>query len=107
MQLRITLVLTLAAIVGAVGCATEPMATHIQSEPSGAKIEVNEDYVGTAPVEVKLPQVGKHHRLKAHVTIRAIPIDPGQYEQEKQLYYNQWAPEKVLFDMTRKPSSSK
>ena len=108
MQLRIALILTFAAIVGAVGCATPPMATHIRSEPPGAKIEVNDDYVGTAPVEVKLPQSGKHHRLKEHdVTIRAIPVEPGQYEQERHLYYNQWVPENVVFDMTRKSSSSK
>jgi hypothetical protein len=107
MQQRIALVFTLAAIVGGVGCATEPMITHIKSEPSAAKIEVNEDYVGTTPVDVTLPQTGKHHRLKQHVTVRAIPVDPGQYAQEKQFFYNQWAPENVVFDMTRQSSTSK
>ncbi len=97
-----------AVMIGcAAGCATTPMTSHIQSNPPGARIEVNESSVGVAPVDVTLPQKGPHHRLREHVTIRALPAGPGQYEQVKEFYYNQWAPENVLFDMTPGPGPSK
>jgi len=95
------------AIVCAAGCASESMVTHIKSEPSGARIEVNEGSVGVTPVDVTLPQRGPHHRLMEHVTIQAYPAGPGQYKQEKQLYFNQWAPENIMFDMTQSPGPSK
>jgi len=97
----IVLGLLAAAVVFTAGCASEPIATHIQSDPPGARIEVNEGTVGTAPVSVVLPQHGSHHRLREHVTIRAYPTGPGQYQQVKQLYYNQWAPQNIEFDMTQ------
>jgi hypothetical protein len=107
MRNGITLIVTIVPIACAIGCATQRMVTHIRSEPAGARIEVNESYVGEAPVDVTLPQSGQHHRLKAHVMIRALAAEAGQYEQEKHYYYNQWAPENVLFDMSRKPPISK
>jgi hypothetical protein len=102
MRKGIILIVTIVPIVCAIGCATPPMVTHIKSEPAGARIEVNESYVGEAPVDVTLPQAGKRHRLLAHVMIRALAAEAGQNDQEKHYYYHQWAPENVLFDMTRK-----
>jgi len=107
MRNGITLIATIIPIACAIGCASEPMRTHITSEPPGARIEVNESYVGDTPVDVTLPQSGPHHRLKAHVTIRALASGAEQSEQEKQFFYNQWAPENLLFDMNRKPPASK
>jgi|ERR1017187_10929402 hypothetical protein len=101
------LTLGVVAIICVAGCATTPLISHIQSAPPGARIEVNENNAGVAPVDVTLPQKGPHHRLIAHVTIRAYPAGPGQFEQEKQLYYNQWAPENIMFDMTQSPGPSK
>ena len=95
------------AIVCAAGCASEPLVTHIRSEPPGARIEVNEGPVGVTPVDVTLPQKGEHHRLKEHVSIRALPSGPGQFAQERQLFFNQWAPENIMFDMTQSPGPSK
>ena len=104
---RMRLIVLCAAAAMVVGCATEPMVTHVISDPPGARIEVNESFVGQAPVDVTLPQVGPHHRLRMHVTIRAIPVEPGKPEQAKEFYYNQWAPEHVLFDINRQPPTAK
>jgi hypothetical protein len=104
---QMKLLAIVAILVSSIGCATKPMPTHIQSDPPGARIEVNEAAVGLTPVDVTLPQTGSHHRLKEHITIRALPAGPGQYEQEKQFYYNQWAPENVLFEKSAAPASAK
>jgi hypothetical protein len=101
------LVAVCAAAATLVGCATPPMMTHITSDPPGARIDVNESFVGQAPVDVTLPQRGPHHRLRMHVTIRAIPTEPDKPEQIKQFYYNQDAPKTVLFDTNRQPPVTK
>lgn len=106
MRKWITLIVTVAPIACFIGCASEPMRTHINSEPPGARVEVNENYVGVTPIDVTLPQSGSHHKLREHITIRALALEPGKPDQEKQLYYNQWAPENILFDMNRQPPVS-
>jgi hypothetical protein len=103
MRKGFTLIVAIAPIACAIGCASQPMLTHINSEPPGARIEVNENYVGVTPVDVTLPQSGSHHKLKEHITIRALALEAGKPDHEKQLYYNQWAPENVLFDMNQPP----
>jgi hypothetical protein len=107
MQRTIGLVVGLAIVAGVIGCATPPVVTRVQSDPPGARIEVNANTVGTAPVDITLPQKGKHHKLNGRVLIRAVPTQPGQHVQEKVLFYRQLVPENVLFDMNREPSVSK
>ena len=87
-------------IVGLTGCETPPLRTRIISEPPGARIEVNGNYVGPAPVEVTLPQSGDRHRLKGRAIILALPTAPGQRLQETVLTHKQVVPEQVLFDMS-------
>jgi hypothetical protein len=91
------------------GCAAEKVVTHIDSQPPGARIEVNENVVGTTPCDVTLPQRGEHNRLREHVVVKAYPTDgvQGQYKQEKFLFSHQEAPTKILFIMTEPPPAPK
>jgi len=87
------------------GCTAERLVTHIDSQPPGARIEVNESAVGTASCDVTLPQKGEHHRLRERVILKAYPPDgsQGQYPQERFLSFHQEAPARLLFIMTNPP----
>ncbi len=91
------------------GCASERLVTHIDSQPPGARIEVNENVVGTAPCDVTLFQRGENHLLRQRVIVKAYPADgsQGQYPQEKFLVSHQRAPEHLLFIMTNPPPAPK
>jgi len=85
----------------------EPKKTQIISEPPGARIEVNNNYVGDAPVTVELPQRGDY--FSEDTVVRAIPTEGGDYVQIKQFDSNdQWyhpgktgdkIPSRLFFDM--------
>jgi hypothetical protein len=87
------------------GCTAERLITHIDSQPPGARIEANENAVGTTPCDVALPQKGEHHRLRERVIVKAYPPDgsQGQYPQERFLSFHQEAPARLLFIMTNPP----
>jgi hypothetical protein len=83
----------------------------IVSEPAGARIEINDDYVGDAPITVEIPQwVG---RFTKDTVIRAIPNRAGDYGQSK--YFSKGSvvvgategqiPSRILFDMHLGPST--
>jgi hypothetical protein len=83
-----------------VGCASPPLATRIITDPPGARIEVNGNYVGPAPVDVTLPQTGNRHKLKGRAIILAFPVAPGQKLQQVVLSSKQIVPAEVRIDMT-------
>jgi hypothetical protein len=91
------------------GCSSERLVTRIDSQPPGARIEVNESVVGTTPCDVTLLQRGEHHLLRQRVIVKAYPPDgsQGQYPQEKFLVSHQEAPEHLLFIMTNPPPAPK
>ena len=93
------------ATIACAGCAAEKVVTHIDSQPQGARVEVNEAFVGTTPVDVTLPQRGEHHRLEAYVVVKASPVNgtEGEFKQSKLLQSHQEAPSKLLFIMTEPP----
>ena len=88
-----------------IGCAAERTATHIDSQPPGARIEVNGNAVGVTPCDVVLEQRGEHHRLRQRNIIVAYPPEgaQGQYRQQKFLVSHQEAPARILFIMTEPP----
>ena len=53
----------------------------ILSNPSGARIEVNNQYVGNAPVVVAV--AARDGYFTAETTIQAVPVQIGQYVQTK------------------------
>ena len=97
------------------GCTSStPLKTasvEIVSEPPGAKIEVNSDYIGTAPCTAEVPAniMGEFTR---DTTIRAFPAGDGQHVQTKHFSggfeygENDLVPKRILFNMTRKPASN-
>ena len=96
--------LALVTLIVCTGCATVPkMATHIDSDPPGAQIEINSDFIGVAPIDVVLPQRGKFHRLPEPVVVTAYPSKQGQYPQQIFLYPHQQAPRHLMLRMTNPP----
>ena len=81
--------------------ATE-FSTLVISEPPGARIEINDEYVGDAPLYVELPQYRYGGRLNRRILMRATPKDDGQ-AQVKVLANGAEIPQRMLFD-TRAPA---
>ena len=50
---------------------------EVVSEPAGARIEVNNDYVGDAPITVEIPQNSGY--FTQETVIRALPTEAGDY----------------------------
>ncbi len=73
---------------------------QIISEPPGAKIEIDNDYVGTTPLTQVLDG---HVGMFTTSVIKAYPIEQGQYVQTKIIYGNQHMPRKIYFNMNLKP----
>ncbi|MFO1461930.1 MAG: PEGA domain-containing protein [Verrucomicrobiota bacterium] len=101
------------------GCATPPekehqVVTEIISEPPGARIEVNGNYIGEAPVTTRIRHHPSDRVVMGKVVIRALPRSEGQYVQEKVFQgpeypfdpHHDVVPERVFFDMKLKPASS-
>ncbi len=89
---------------------------EIVSEPAGARIEVNDNYVGDAPITVEIPQNGGYFTQKT--VIRALPTEAGDYVQAKHFSGNipdVWYPEtmgsrdqipsRILFNMHLGPAT--
>ena len=55
------------------------------SEPSGARIEVNDNYIGDTPITTTL-RCSPDGRFIENTTIRALPTQPGDYVQSKLFY---------------------
>jgi PEGA domain len=69
---------------------------EILSDPAGARIEVNDNYVGDAPITVEIPQRAGY--FTQNTVIRALPTQGGDYVQAK--YFSgsipdAWYPETV------------
>ena len=69
---------------------------EIISDPAGARIEVNDNYLGDAPITVEIPE--KAGYFTQNTIIRALPTDGGDYVQAK--YFSgsipdAWYPETV------------
>lgn len=91
----------------------EPRKTQIISEPPGARIEVNDNYVGDAPVTVELPQRGEY--FDEDTVVRAIPDEGADYTQTKRFltsdpwYHPGFAgdkiPSRIFFNMHLGPAT--
>ena len=95
------------------GCMSTPVkevAMEILSDPSGARIEVNDEYAGTTPCTVKIPANIKGEFTRRTI-IRATPVADGQYPQTKifsggnEDMENDLVPKRILFNMNRQAGS--
>jgi hypothetical protein len=88
----------------------ETKKVEIVSEPSGARIEINDDYVGNAPITVEIPQKDDG-RFKERTLIRASPTEAGDYVQTKVFSSpdgmgdGDKIPSRILFEMRVGPST--
>jgi len=99
------------------GCATfggpndpihqKTLMTEIISEPPGAKIEINDEYVGETPLTLHIQRVFSPDGLGggswSSITIKANPVLGGQYVQVKYISMDQPTPKKIYFNMDLGP----
>ena len=87
--------------------STKNFSVNIISEPSGAKIEINNNYVGKTPIIVKLEGWETTRTFERSHTIVAHPVRAGGqiqskwfsgwYEPDKR--YGDIIPKKIYFNM--------
>jgi hypothetical protein len=77
--------------------------TKVISDPPGARIELDDDYIGVTPLEIQWEVLKSNRTLTSDHEIRALPTAPGQYVQTKSFIYFSWnapvAPKTIFFDM--------
>lgn len=120
-------ILTLGLCLGLIGCATLqqreqepntcifiadsyfPLASYwsykdyeieIISDPPGAKIEWDNEYIGVTPLKKIMNGI---RTWRKEIIVKAYPTLPGQYVQIKYLYENP-LPRKIYFDMNLRPT---
>jgi hypothetical protein len=57
--------------------------TKVISDPPGARIELDGDYIGDAPLEIRWEGWSANRVFYKDHTLRALPIHEGQYVQSK------------------------
>jgi hypothetical protein len=71
-----------ASEVAAYNAGMSTRQVEILSEPPGARIEVNDNYIGDTPITTTL-QCSPDGRFLETTSIRALPTQPGDYVQSK------------------------
>jgi hypothetical protein len=94
---------------GLVACESSTPIVSTQTRPTGMKtiqiiadspgvrIEVNDDYVGDAPVSITVPTDGA--KFTKVTIIRATPTFEGEYVQSKHFDATSEVPSRILFNM--------
>lgn len=79
--------------------------TLIISDPAGARIEINNDYIGMTPIKTKIQRVCTSDRYFSgdSIDINAIPSKPGQCVQRKRITTLQRTPKNIYFNMNLCP----
>jgi hypothetical protein len=84
----------------------------VESSPPGAKIEANGQFVGEAPIHIKIfgDKDGTFHDFGSDFyVVRALPVTTNQYAQIQMFGTGRWfgpedrIPERISFDMNQKP----
>jgi hypothetical protein len=74
-----------------------PKEIEVLSDPPGARIEVNDDYVGDAPLNVKVAEV--NGTFSTATVIKALPTVGGDWTQSKYFESGHVVPSRILFQM--------
>ncbi|MDO8302305.1 MAG: PEGA domain-containing protein [Sedimentisphaerales bacterium] len=108
-------VLLLVFAIGLIGCESEPyrptqlndtspqpnnFITTVISAPPGARIEVDNNYVGDAPVDIKWDNQSSDRFSSSH-TVKASPLYPSQQAQVKSFSLGDKIPKTIFFDLNR------
>lgn len=75
------------------------LMTEIISDPPGAKIEINNQYVGETPLNVHIDRNYIDVLGWSTVSIIANPLENGQQVQQKFINFNMPTPTKIYFNM--------
>jgi len=73
--------------------------TKVISEPPGARIEVDNDYIGDAPLEIKWDELSSKEEIH---TVKAFPIYENNLVQFK-VFFHRSIPKTIFFDMRLGP----
>ena len=119
MTMKQTLTLMMFAVFVLAGCTTDGQKpekgkegtiaylVEVESSDPGARVEVNNEYVGKTPMSLKIfgDRDGTFHNFGSyHYTITAYPVRPGQQPQTKDFRTGGWftaedrIPKKIYFD---------
>ncbi len=71
------------------------------SDPPGAKIEWNNDYIGETPLAMRYDG---HLGFLAKIIVRAYPLFSGQFVQTKIISGTSRIPRRIYFDMSLRPA---
>ena len=107
--------LTASTFLLSAGCASHPQAmrprlkVQIVSQPVGAKIEINGQYVGDAPLRVDI-EASNDGRFWRDTIIKAYPKDTGYIQIKAFNGKSRWTisdnvPPKIFFDTRTDPSA--
>ncbi len=77
---------------------TQQELIEIVSEPPGARIEVNGEYVGDAPLVVWVTRGGIDGMAKS-LAVQAVPKTTGHFEQLRLVAMGESTPKRIFFDM--------
>jgi hypothetical protein len=83
---------------------------RVISQPPGARIELNNGYMGETPLSIKVP-CSPDGRFLEMVIVRALPTIEGHYSQTKvfsggyTMIRNDQVPATIFFDMRLGPSN--
>lgn len=86
-----------------------PHKILIESDPPGARVELNQEYIGITPLEYTLLG-GHNHAFSDNATryvFRGNPVAPGQYVQEKSFHsgeHHDIIPKRIFFDLRLAPA---
>lgn len=97
----------LACLVFFAGCAAfeaHTTTTKVISDPPGARIELDDDYIGDAPLEIKWEWLLRERVFDRKHIITALPIYSGQQVQLKFFWPGDSIPKTILFDMKLVPA---
>ncbi|MHC4458064.1 MAG: hypothetical protein ACYS0I_13455 [Planctomycetota bacterium] len=97
----------LTCLVFFAGCAAfeaYTATTKVISDPPGARIELDDDYIGDAPLEIIWDErLMMERTFERKHTITALPIYGGQQVQLKFFWPGDSIPKTILFDMSLVP----
>src|SRR5258708_38513383 len=86
---------------------------EIMSDTAGARIEVNDDYVGDAPISLQIPQDAQDPGyFTKNTVIRALPTESGDYVQVKCFLgntlgasYGDRIPSRIILNLHKSPAT--
>lgn len=82
------------------GCATVHGVMHVESEPKGARIEIDNEYKGQTPLDIPFQYDEWQGPVFGGMCVmKALPTEPGHCVQSKVFIQGNRIPQNIFFDM--------